>query len=146
MEVTQQLIEKVTAELMKQLQAEAESCLIVGDNAPLAELLSQQYRVETKDNLMGAAAYDYIVIPASYLCELQYKKAEIPVKAEGAPIEKLSVDNESLDLTQFRLISERMLADGAVRGVKTVMVSEKAIVTALAQEYLEENDITLTRA
>lgn len=142
----EKLVERVTKEIMKMLQASdgKQTVLLVGEteNKDMAAALGDQYQVECCTSLANAAAYDYVMLPTSYL----YGPHCAALEAVPAPsLVTASAVGGQLDLTGKKLIHERELREKCTSGICTIKVDEKAIITSLAADLIKSRQLTVVR-
>ena len=153
----EQLVDIVTREVMNYLQASTAAkrvCVLPGEESrAFVQALETGFSVECSENYEHC---DYVVVPRSMLEALSNGAAtnagncvSAPAVAPGVASASLKAEaclcapeaekGETLDLSHKRLVHEQDVRGR--RKVQKVIVSRKAIITALAHDYCNKYQI-----
>lgn len=141
-----QLVEKITTEVMRRLAAKEPSprILVLGKqpDCRIAKCLQKEMTAEIRPNLEAMQAYDFVVLPVGYLQKQLQKKTEQPT---SAPAKASCSSKQIVDWTAKKLIHERELTDQKITTHACLHIGKQTIVTQLAAEYLQKHKIEVVK-
>ncbi len=142
------LVDAVTKEIMSRLQKQdtRPSVLVLEPDCPVAPLLEQQYGISCAEDTENLQSYDYVLVPrAKYhvFCTNCVASTAASQPAESKNTEQCP--DKTLDWTDKKLIHERELAEACTHNIRCLRIANRAIVTALAADFIRDRGLTLIR-
>jgi|GEM_PF-458785 len=142
------LVDAVTQEIMRRLQERdaRPSVLMLEPDCPIAPLIEQNYAISWGEDAKNAQDFDYVLVPrAKYhvFCTNCVASAATTPPAEPAKEEQSCGD--TLDWTDKKLIHERELADACTNNIRCLRIAKRAILTALAADFIRDRGISVIR-
>lgn len=133
------LVDEVTREIMRRLNAQDSGGVLLLDGCP-GGLLAAGVAQKSGTDLCGCG---YVLMTAEQYCALT-GGAGAPCVAAPA-VEKPCCDGVVVDLTAKRLLHERDLRDHNAQSGTVVKISKKTIITALAHDYAKSVGIKIVK-
>jgi hypothetical protein len=124
------IVEAVTKEILKRLNASAEDCVLTLEGCPDG-VISDGYGTKKGKDSDGCG---YVLMPAGMYRSLTGGSVKA-ISAQQPKMSECCCCGDVLDLRGKRLLHERDLRENNAAGGMVVKVSKKTIVTALAHDY-----------
>lgn len=150
----EKLVDAVTKKILERLQLPCDEPKIVAFGDVPAAMLPGGVTVKKGETCADLADCDYIIMTAKSFYDVNFncldgdpdRKPKPEKAAEPAACgEATPPANKQIDLREKRLVHERDLREHNAQKGDVVLVSRKAIITALAQDYANIHGAAIQR-